>query len=177
MKKEYLKLIDYVIHIKGLDDLHDELIDIGYIGLTIGLNTFQENKGRKKETHLYNCIDTAIDNQMDYLYCQKRNISQSLLYMDSFEDIDKLILNKCENNVEKTVMYNDLYQQCVDVAKNCFRGRGCSKKYINRNFDICILYLRGYKCSEIARVMGISRQRINLIIAKYKRELKKVIDL
>lgn len=67
--QDYKKIISFVINDMNLNYRKDELFDVGMIGFVNGINNYDETKGFKYMTFLYDCIKNEI---LRYLQYEKR---------------------------------------------------------------------------------------------------------
>lgn len=70
--KEYINLVYYAIGKMHLRYRLDELVDVGMIGLTRGINTFDKSRNIKLTTYLYACICNEIKRYLKVMSSAKR---------------------------------------------------------------------------------------------------------
>lgn len=169
--KDYEKIINHIIKKMRLGYRHDDLFDVGMIGFMNGINTFDETRGTKLLTYVYECIKNEIMKQLKYENCVSRTaevISLNTLVGEEEEtELGDLIGYKEE--YEKRLYKNELYNII------CYRMLFMSKKQID------ILYhffgLGGCKkmsIDELAQKYNTSRQNINDIKRRLINQLKYV---
>lgn len=71
--EDYKNIISFVINDMKLNYRRDELFDIGMIGFVNGINTFDESKGFKYITYLYDCIKNEIIHFLQYEKRKRRD--------------------------------------------------------------------------------------------------------
>ena len=74
MVKDNIRLIHLVMKDHNLLYMKDELYDIGLIGLTKGIKTFDKSLGYRESTYMYTCIKTEIVGYLRKLNTQKRTL-------------------------------------------------------------------------------------------------------
>lgn len=88
---DYEKIVKFVIKDMNLGHRYDELYDVGIIGFVNGINTFDETRGVKQITYLYDCIKNEICHYLEAENRVKRKgttISLNTLINESTELID-----------------------------------------------------------------------------------------
>lgn len=88
---DYAKIVKYVIKDMKLGHRYDELYDVGIIGFVNGLNTFDENRGVKYITYLYECVKNEILHYLEYENRVRRKaeiISLNTIISENTELID-----------------------------------------------------------------------------------------
>ena len=74
MVKDNIKLIYLVMKDHNVLHMQDELYDVGLIGLTKGIKTFDRSLGNKESTYMYACIKTEIIGYLRKMRTQKRTL-------------------------------------------------------------------------------------------------------
>ena len=69
---DYEKIVKFVIKDMNLGHRFDELYDVGIIGFVNGINSYDETKGYKYITYLYDCIKNEILQYIQYQNREKR---------------------------------------------------------------------------------------------------------
>lgn len=77
MVKDNIRLIYLVMKDRNLLHMEDELYDIGLIGLTKGIKTFDKSLGYRESTYMYTCIKTEIIG-----YLRKKNTQKRTLFKE-----------------------------------------------------------------------------------------------
>lgn len=166
------KLIYLVLKRKGLLNKQDELYDIGLIGLTNAINTFDASKGYKESTYFYQCISNEINKHIYLQSMSKRKCPTSLLSLD-YElsedttyadfirdpniDIEKELITK-EENKKLYCAINNLKPDYKKIIKEIY-GIGTNPK----------------KIIEIAKESKVSRNAINDKRLRALKHLKKLL--
>ena len=74
MVKDNIKLIYLVMKDHNLLYMEDELYDVGLIGLTKGIKTFDKSLGNRESTYMYACIKREIIAHLRRIKAQKRTL-------------------------------------------------------------------------------------------------------
>lgn len=174
MVRDNINLIHGVIKDFKLGYLADDLYDIGLIGLTKGIQSYNKELGNSESTYMYACIKREI---FDYLR-RKRAKKRSM-----FKEISLNVKIKTRNNDEEGVELID----CISDKKSEFEDNveneekiKTLEKYVNNLSDgqkeiICYYYgINGcnrMSVIDMKRKFGISKQAI---FAKRNRALEKL---
>jgi RNA polymerase sigma factor (sigma-70 family) len=172
-------------------DLED-IEQIGYIGLIRGLKCFNDDKGVKIQTHLYNYIKWSIDKELEYWKHDKRctlhqstsidiklNDAEDLTLGEMLEDIsinieksviDGLIVEKYREEIIKTLTNPQEQQIILMVLFDDLNAESISKK-LNLNIENTRrFYKRGR--DKLGRNMFIRSRykeyKQNMCIERYK---------
>lgn len=118
--KEHEKLINFVINKLNLQRKRDELLDIGMIGFTRGLNSYDETKG-KYSTFLYECIKNEILRYLDYEKRKGRDteiISYNVNIKDS-KNTQLLDMLGYDVKYDDDIYFNEIIQKImIELAEN-----------------------------------------------------------
>lgn len=174
--KDFDKIVKFVIKDMKLGHRYDELYDIGLIGFVNGINNYDETKGYKYITFLYDCIRNEI---LHYLIYEKRKK----------RDGEVISLNtKIKGNTElqdllgyETDYIKDNYEdELLDTINDRMSFMTLKEQLVFNH-----LYgLNGYKeltPKEITKKYGFSRQsiyqikkitlnKLRYILNKYKKQ-------
>lgn len=153
--KDYDKIIRFVLKDMKLGHRYDELCDVGLIGFVNGINNYDESKGCKYITFLYDCIKNEIIHFLQYEKRYKRNG-------------DVISLN---TKIKGTIELQDILGYQIDYEQNAYidelimliekRSEDFTEKQkiiFNHLFGF-----NGYKeltAKEITERYGFSRQSI-----------------
>lgn len=174
--KDYDKIVKFVLKNMKLGHRYDELYDVGLIGFTRGLNTYDETKGFTYMTYLYDCIQREIAKHLKYENCKKRKadvVSLNMLIKDKnnnvISELQDLIGYEIdyEQNAYIDELINIIQKRSVDFTK---------KQWIIFNH----LYgMNGYKeltTAEISKKYGFSKQSVYQIKEKILRMLRYTLN-
>lgn len=94
----------------------EDIEQVGYIGLIRGLKCFNNDKGVKLQTHLYNYIKWAIDKELEYWKHDKRCTLHQSTSMDiKLNDTEDLTLGEMiedsSANIEESVIDNVIVER------------------------------------------------------------------
>jgi RNA polymerase sigma factor (sigma-70 family) len=174
MVLENINLIHGVIKDFNLGYLADDLYDIGLIGLTKGIQSYNKELGNSESTYMYACIKREI---FGYLR-QKRAKKRSM-----FKEISLNVKIKTKNNDEEGVELIDcISDKSLEFEDNVENEEKIKtlEKYVDSLSDgqkeiICYYYgINGYNrmsVIDMKRRFGISKQAI---FAKRNRALEKL---
>lgn len=161
------KLIYGVLKQLNLLDMSDELIDLGMIGLSRGIDNFKKEKGYKESTYLSTCIKREIIGHIRKELTLKRHkystVSLSSIISDTDLEFVETVADESinfEEEIEKQELFS-IMEGYVNELKDGF------KEVIGYSYGVC-----GYPkitITEMSERMGISKQAI---FAKRKRALK-----
>jgi len=155
----------------------DDLFQIGCIGLTKAVNTYNIDKNIKLSTYCYKCIENEI-----LMYIRKTQKDVNIISLDepvknfdnesiSFKDL----MRDDEIDIEEDYIVKELYEKIREKIENLN----------NRDKEIIKLYFGFYngviyKQEEIAKMLAISRVYVSVIIRellkKLSNELKTELD-
>lgn len=169
--KDYEKIINHIIKKMRLGYRHDEFFDVGMIGFMNGINTFDETRGAKLLTYVYECVKNEIMKQLKYENCVSRTaevISLNVLVSkDEETELGDLIGYKeeYEKNLYKSELYriidcriSFMTEKQRDILYHFYGLAGCKKMSID----------------ELAQKYNTSRQNINDIKRRLINQLKYV---
>lgn len=174
MVLENINLIHGVIKDYNLGYLADDLYDIGLIGLTKGIQSYNKELGNSESTYMYACIKREI---FGYLR-QKRTKKRSMFKEISLNVKIKTKIND-EEGIELIDCISDTNLEFEKNVENEERNQ-VLEKYINNLSEgqkeiICYYYgINGYNrmsVIDMKRRFGISKQAI---FAKRNRALEKL---
>ncbi len=169
------KLIYLALKRKGLLHKQDELYDVGLIGLTKAINTYDENKGFKESTYFYKCIMNHFN---QYFYLQnmsKRKCPTSIISLDyEFEE------NGGESYANIVPDPNvDIEQEIITQEKNEKLVLAISKlkpsyqEVIKRYYGIGA---NSNNLTELSKELGITREAINQKRHRALKQLKVILS-
>lgn len=161
-------LIFLVLKRKGLLHEQEELYDIGLIGLTKAINTYDSSKGYKESTYIYQCVSNQIN---QYLYMQnlpKRKCPTSIISLDyQFEENDgesyANLVPDPKINIEEDVIINERNEKLMEAIEKL---KPSYQEIIKKYYGIGVIPKNIIKLSE---ELGISKNAVN---EKRKRALK-----
>lgn len=154
-------LIYYAINKMNLRHMTDELVDVGYIGLTQGYRTYNRSKGALS-TYLTVCIKNEIKKFIRSQNFKKRKgetVSLDTLFAGDKNLMD-MLPDKKALNVDKIIIYDILYK-CISNLE---------PDYGDIIFKHHIL---GMSTLDIAKIYNQSRENIAKKLDYARRELKK----
>lgn len=155
--KDYDKIVRFVLKDMKLAYRYDELYDIGIIGFVNGINNYDESKGYKYITFLYDCIKNEIVHYLQYEKRKRRRavvISLNSLinnnelgdFIPSYQDYDRdLYLEEITRIIDRRLA--DLDERDEMIFKHLYG-------------------LDGYKemsALQLEKKFNMSRQNINRI--------------
>lgn len=158
--KDYQKFITFVLKSMNLLHRQDELFDVGMIGFSQGIKSFDKKKGYKYSTYLYTCVQNEIKKVIDYENRPKRDVEiLSLNYpimkneSDRYAELEDLIPTYV--NYEDKMFLDDVIRNVMRFLGNCPPRQEEIFKYI---YGIDNYPQLSYK--EIAEKFNTSRQAI-----------------
>lgn len=177
MAKRNINLIYHVLGQLNLLDMQDEFIDIGYLGLSRGIDNFKKEKGYKESTYLTACIKREIINHIRSELRLKRHkystVSLNALINDTNCDTFVEYLETLADdsvNFEKEIETKDLFE----IAENNIEKlKDSHKKIIKYSYGV-----GGYPkltLTELSNMMGISKQAVFVQKKKALANLKKMM--
>ena len=160
------------LYFRTQDDYQD-YTDAGTDGLLRGIRTFDENKGVKKSTYYYTCIRNEIHTKIVEKNRLKNQRHVSLNQIANDLDGTELIeVIPSEENIEEEIIekgYVEYIAKQVESIK------------IKKDREVIKYYygLNGYprkNCVEIAKLLGVSSQSINVRKIRALNELRKKLE-
>ena len=157
--KDYQKFITFVLKSMNLLHRQDELFDVGMIGFSQGINSFDKKKGYKYSTYLYTCIQNEIKKVIDYENRPKRDVE--ILSLNHPVTDDEYRITEFQDliptyvNYEDKMFLDDVVRNVMRFLGNCPRRQEEIFKYI---YGIDNYPQLTYE--EIAKIFGTSRQAI-----------------
>lgn len=175
MFKRNEKLIYLVLKRKGVLHREEELYDIGLIGLTNAINTFDSSKGIKESTYFYKCISNEISKfiylqntskrrcptsiiSLDYEMGEGEGSSYANLVPDPNVDIEHEIIEKTENEILYSAI-QQLKPSYQEIIKKYF-GIGTAPR----------------NTTQLSKELGISREAINQKRHRALKQLQKILE-
>ena len=172
--KDNIKLIYQVMKDHNLLYMEDELYDVGLIGLTKGIKTFDKSRGTRVSTYIYACIKTEVLGYLRKSHAQKRTLFREVSLNtkiktsqsdgDGVELIDYIADNRLdfEENVEKEERNKTLEKYVCKLSSG-------QKELICHYYGI--LGYNKMTVSDLKRKYGTSKQAI---FARRNRALEKL---
>ena len=142
----------------------DDIEQIAWIGVLIGLKTFKPEMGTRLDSWLGRAIESKLSRELDYLYMQMRDIRVPLLSMDAkhgHTEKPYTLHDALPDNRFTIVDEPILWEQALSLLKG-------------RDRDILTMKMQGMRGEDIARQYGISRQRVKQIWTVIENKLKKM---
>lgn len=167
MNELNLNLIYFVINDMKLTYLKDEIIDIGYIGYTKALNTYDKEKGTFSN-YAYECIKNEISKHLSAINRLKRKcntISLNTKMIDSEDELMDFVAD--DFNLEQVVIERATFEEIRDIAKEKFS----SGKYLI--FEL--LFVDGYTISQLSEMFGLNKKYFWRKQNEMIKALKKII--
>lgn len=169
--QDYEKIINFVIKKMNLQYKREEIFDIGMIGFVNGINTFDENKGFKYSTYLYQCVKNEILKYLKLQNYKKRKaeiISYNTIINDDTELIDLL---GYDTNYDQNAYINEMVNEILKRLNNLTE---------KQQLIFYHLYgLNGFKemsSKEIEKKYGFSRQSVNQIKKRTLNKLRFILN-
>lgn len=156
------KLIFLILKKMGYLSKQDDLYDVGLIGLTEGINSFDSSKGFKESTYLCACIRNKIRQHIYLQNMPKRKCPTSIISLDYEVDNENQNGSSYENiipdpnvDIEKQIMNietREILESAIKKLKPSYQE--IIKKYYGFGFKP-----RGDQ--SIAHELGISQNAVN----------------
>jgi RNA polymerase sporulation-specific sigma factor len=159
-------LVHLAIKKMHLENYRDEVIDIGYIGLCKGINTYKEECGYKKSTYYMACIENELKRWMKDRSALRRYLTYNSRSLDEEveEGGDPLIEFVASNdNVEKEALDGLILDELLNIIV-MFKDKPRMVMYY--------YYYEGISIRQIGRKIGISASRVNQYIKEYTVKLR-----
>lgn len=170
------RLIYLVLKKKGLLHEQEELYDIGLIGLTNAINTFDSSKGYKESTYFYQCISNQIN---QYFYLQnmpKRKCPTSIISLDKdFSKGDKEctlsdIVPDSNVDIEQEIITKETNEKLFKAIEQL---NPCYQEIIKKYYGIGT----SYKTQEkIGKELGVTKSAIGDKRKRALKQLKKILE-
>ncbi|MCI8575828.1 MAG: sigma-70 family RNA polymerase sigma factor [Bacilli bacterium] len=171
--KQHEKLIYLILKRYKLLSQREELYDVGLIGLTKAMNTYDLKKGYKESTYFYNCIANEIKQYLHSQSMLKRKCTEPIISLDKEITEDQNTLSNLfpdeTQNVEKEILLKeqkDILNRALKKLKSDWRF------VIEKEFGL--YNQKEYKKVEIAKKLGISKTAVG---NKEKSALKKLREI
>ena len=169
--KDFDKIIRYVLKDMKLSYRYDELYDVGLIGFVNGINNYDESKGYKYITFLYDCIKYEIIHYLQYEKRQKRY----------GETISLNTIIKGNTELQDLLGYQTDYEQNAYIDELIMLIEKRSEDFTDKQKIIFnhLFGFNGYKemtPKEITEKYGFSRQSIHQMKDKILRILKNTLQ-
>lgn len=171
--KRHEKLIYLILKRYKLLSQSEELYDVGLIGLTKAMNTYDLKKGYKESTYFYNCIANEIK---QYLYSQsmlKRKCTEPIISLDKEINEEQNTLSNFipdeTQNVEKEI----LLKEQKDILNRALKKLKPDWRFVIEK-EFGLYNQKEYKKVEIAKKLGISKTAVG---NKEKSALKKLREI
>lgn len=157
---------------KTQDDYQDYQ-DAGIDGLLRGIRTFDENREVKKSTYYYTCIRNEIHKK---IVEKNRLKNQRLISLNQIaNDLDGTELIEVipsEENIEELIINKDYTEYIAKEVESL---------KIKKDREVIKYYfgLKGYpkkNCKEIAKLLGVSSQSINVRKIRALEELRRKLE-
>lgn len=134
----------------------DDAVSISYIGLIKAAEHFDASRKVKFSTYAIKCILTEFRKELRKQFRRVDTISLNTLISDN-SDLTFADLFPDEDNHYLNIEYDEILQNCLS-------------KLTDREKEIVIDYLHNYGLKQVnlAEKFGISRQRISIIINKFR---------
>ena len=168
--QDYDKIIKFVLKDMKLSYRYDELFDIGMIGFVNGINNYDETRGIKYITFLYDCIRYEIIHYLEYEKSKKRYFETISLNTKIGDTTELQDLLGYQTDYEQNA-YMDELMAVIEKRSEDFTEK--QKIIFNHLFG-----LNGYQeltAKEITKKYGFSRQSIyqmkDIVIKKLKNAL------
>lgn len=169
MAKENIGMIYHVLKKMHLLYRKDDLFDAGLIGLTDAINNFDENKGVKLSTFMYQCIKNRIGHVIVNENTQKRQAE--------IISLNTIIGDDGENELQDLIGYDPNYDEEI-INKDMFEKINKRLSLLPKKQKEVFNYLyglNGYEIltyPEIAKKLNVSESYISNIRAKVINKLK-----
>lgn len=178
LAEQNINLVYKVIVDMHLYEKQDEYFDLGLIGLTIAINTFDEKAGYKFSTYAYICIRNEIARYIQKEHRQKRE-----------KELYTLSLNKVVTmeHYNKDIEFQDLICDDYDLEDNLIRKE--QMELLEQALDkleykeiVLLEFLYGLHGmpmlgqKEIGQIFGTSRQVINKRKMRLLKKIRSIID-
>lgn len=134
----------------------DDAVSISYIGLIKAAEHFDASRNVKFSTYAIKCILTEFRKELRKQSKRVDTVSLNTLISDN-SDLSFADLFPDDNNPYLDIEYNEILQKCLS-------------KLTDREKEIILEYLHNsdLKQVDLAQKFGISRQRISIIINKFR---------
>lgn len=170
------KLIGFVIKKLHLGFRFDELKDIGMIGLIKGVKSFDESKGYKPSTYLYQCIRNEIGNFLRHEQTSSCSNGLPTISLDEVISEDnnltlKDIIKDKNIDIENDLMNKELICKVYEQINN-FKER--DKEIICHYFGV--LGFEHLKQKQLSKKFNISQTQVSRIINKALKKIKKELQ-
>lgn len=106
---DYDKIVKFVIKDMRLGYRYDDLYDVGVIGFVKGLNTYDEDKGTKYSTYLYECIKNEILQYLEQENMKKRQSEIVSLNSYILDDIELIDVIPCYVNYDEKLYLDEMF--------------------------------------------------------------------
>lgn len=161
-----LGLIYHAINKMKLGYMEDEIIDIAFIGYTRALNTYKEEYCAFS-TYVYACIKNEIGHFLtmknyDVRKANYDSLSLNYVIKDDGELMDFIV---DDYNLEESTINKIMVEKITEIAKEILTVR----QYQVFNLS----YLLGYKNVEVAKILGVSGERVRCIKKDLLNRLKR----
>ncbi len=177
MFKRNERLIFLTLKKMGYLSRQDDLYDVGLIGLTEGINSFDSSKGFKESTYLCACIRNKIRQHIYLQNMPKRKCPTSIISLDYEFDNESQNGSSYENiipdlnvDIEKEIMNletREILESAIQKLKLSYQE--VIKKYYGLGF-------KPRKDPEIAQELGISQSAVNEKRKRALKHLKKILE-
>lgn len=163
----------------------EDIVQMGRIGLWDACKKYDSSKNVLFKTFGISCIRNAVFRELmhvnNYTYAKKgKNRLKSEYKINKVSLSDKingekdgkeltyqnLIKNNCSDcMIEEKVIGDIEFELLFERLKKILTNREC---------EVAILFYKDYKAAEIARILGINRQRVSQIKKKIKQKLNQL---
>ena len=168
MERDNIKLIAYTINKYNLRYIEDDIIDIAYIGYTKAINSYNKSKGELSTWIVIN-VRQHIYGYLRSLYSQKRLLNKDIKSLNDLYgedgDIELIDIIPSNEDLEKKILDKVLVEQITEYVKNNYKENYV--KVFNYAFK------ENKNNYEIAKIMGVSHQRIQQMKQKLIKEIRK----
>lgn len=170
LENDNRKLIYQVLKKYNLYSKREDYYDIGLIGLTKAINTYNKNKGIKFSTYAYICIENEIKHELRKESGAKRKSNYKTISLN--QKIKEYGNNELEDILESNINIEKDYEykETVEELYNNINKLNQEDKKI-----ICIYYginCEKYNQEKLAKILKISQAQVSRRIKKILKELK-----
>ena len=158
------KALEKYTDLIGKYDLRDDMVQTGMISLFKAIKTFDTTKGAKFSTYATNVIKNDLYNFVN-VYLNK------YVSDDNTESIDRVVFNE-SGDKELTVGDMIPYEQDFSEIEGNQLISYIKDNYEERGLIILSMISNGYNYEEIGKRLGISKQRVGIIIKDIRKNVK-----
>ncbi len=176
-----LKLVPYVINKLGLHDYYDEYVDIGWIGLVIACQRYDESLGYSESTYLTSYIRWYIINELRLENKYKKDCEGKFDVSLDYDVEDESFMAFVQSPFDIDDEFNKSF--IIESIKECLEHDMQNRnKKTNVNHSEVIRDIYGFgrepmRIKDICEKYNVSRETLRHIRSKFKRNLRKRLKL